>query len=123
MSGEQIEEHLVQAFQPKIKAQFLEIDDIQIAIGGAQVNILLFKSDLPQSTSPSMLAHMTESIRTQALRRTSKMKQSVFHEAFYKIGIDLEGLTRASLKTVLKYDHSQTKSTATTQRYIFCQTK
>ena len=47
MSDEQVLEHFKEEFSPKVKAQLLETDDIDTAMGKARVLVLLFKSELP----------------------------------------------------------------------------
>ena len=42
MSNEKVLEHFKEAFQPKIEAQLLEIDNINILIDQVRVLILLF---------------------------------------------------------------------------------
>ena len=60
MSDEQIQEHFKEAFPPKTEVQLLHIDYTDVGIKEVRVLILLFKSKLPQSTSSSMLVHMTD---------------------------------------------------------------
>ena len=45
MLGEQVLEHLKEAFPSKIEAQLLGIEDIDAAIGKARVVVLLFMSE------------------------------------------------------------------------------
>ena len=60
MLDEQVLEHFKEAFPPHIGNQLLEIDDTDIAIGNVRVLVLLFKSELHQSTSSSMLTNIQD---------------------------------------------------------------
>ena len=60
LSDEQLLKHCKEAFPLKIEAYLLEINNIHVAIWKVIVLISLFKSELPQSTSSSLLVHMTD---------------------------------------------------------------
>ena len=62
MSDEQFLQHFIEAFLAKFEAQLLKIkiNNTDIVMRKARVLILSFKSELPQSTSSSMLAPMRE---------------------------------------------------------------
>ena len=55
MSDKQVLEHFQEAFQLKIEVQLLEIDGTNIAISRTRALTLLFKLELLQPTSSSML--------------------------------------------------------------------
>ena len=60
LSDERVLENFKEAFPSKIEAHILKKDDIDTAIGKARGLVLLFKSELPQSMSSSVLAHIKE---------------------------------------------------------------
>ena len=64
MSDEQVLEHFKEAFLTKFEPPLVEVNYIDIETGAARVLILLFKSELIQSVSSSMLANMTDGNET-----------------------------------------------------------
>ena len=78
-------EHLKEAFPPMIETQIPKIDYIDTTTGTARVLVLLFKLELPQSMSLSMLVHMTDrNNNTSSTEQDSMTIPSMFHEAFCK---------------------------------------
>ena len=94
MLGEQVLEHCEESFLPKIKDVPLQSMTMTISRESKGL-VLLFKSELQQSISSSILdrndntAHADEAMA----------KQSTFYKAFCKIGFNPEGLTQVTLET------------------------
>ena len=80
-------------FPPRIEAQLLKVEDLDVAIVKVSILILLFKSELLQATSSSMLAYMKD--RTNNIVHTNepinepnaneRTKENTPHEAFSKL--------------------------------------
>ena len=79
MSDYQVLEHFKKVLSLNIEAHLLEIDDIDVAIRGERV---LFKSKLPQSTTSSMLGHMTD--RNEDTKHTEQHKRPKNQTHFMK---------------------------------------
>ena len=58
MSDEKILENVMESFSSKIESQQLEIHNTEVPLGKTLIHALLFKSELSEAASSSILAHM-----------------------------------------------------------------
>ena len=96
------DDHIIQCLKEslpgKVKPQLLEIDDTDIPILKTSVLVPLFKAELLQKASSSMLVYMTD--HTPQNDEANKCsKPGLCHKVFCKVGRVPEDLTRITSKT------------------------
>ena len=81
-SDNQVLEHFKQVFPPKIEVQWLEIEDIDVAIGKLRVFIFFFKIRTTANNKLFyILTHMTEkSYDKKHTNQTNQTNSNIFHK-------------------------------------------
>ena len=107
MSDEQVLEHLKEVFLSKIDAKPLEIDDTDTVIGKTRGLVLLFKLELPQFASSSMLTHMTD--RNENVNSTEQCSKP---KPVLKLFVRMESIQRVNTdhnKAITKHNNCKNK--------------